>query len=168
MCNFLGGDLKDDPVYQERLSKGLVKLRGASNITLKPHPKRAVLLFLVGIIMVVLYATAISPTVGLIAHPVLPRNEAIVVFMLTVATFICMTCKANTSDILNASTFKSGMSACVCVLGVAWLGDTFVKGHIQDIQNIAGGLLGQYPGCWPWFCFLLQPCFIPRPPPLRH
>lgn len=145
LCNFLGGDLKDDPVYQERLSKGLVKLRGASNITLKPHAKRAVLLFLTGIIAVVLYATAISPTVGLIAHPVLPRNEAIVVFMLTVATLICMMCKANTSEILNASTFKSGMSACVCVLGVAWLGDTFVKGHIQDIQNIAGGLLGQYP-----------------------
>ncbi|PWW01045.1 anaerobic C4-dicarboxylate transporter [Mangrovibacter plantisponsor] len=145
LCNFLGGELKDDPVYQEKLAKGEIVLRGASKIVLKPHAKRAVMLFLAGIVAVVLYATAISPTVGLIDNPVLPRNEAIVVFMLTVATLICLTCKANTSEILNASTFKSGMSACICVLGVAWLGDTFVKGHIEDIQHLAGGLLHNYP-----------------------
>ncbi|MEY8712728.1 anaerobic C4-dicarboxylate transporter [Mangrovibacter phragmitis] len=145
LCNFLGGELKDDPVYQEKLARGEIVLRGASKIVLKPHAKRAVMLFLIGIVAVVLYATAISPTVGLIDNPVLPRNEAIVVFMLTVATLICLTCKANTSEILNASTFKSGMSACICVLGVAWLGDTFVKGHIEDIQHLAGGLLQNYP-----------------------
>ncbi|KEA54222.1 C4-dicarboxylate ABC transporter [Mangrovibacter sp. MFB070] len=145
LCNFLGGELKDDPVYQEKLAKGEIVLRGASKIVLKPHAKRAVMLFLAGIVAVVLYATAISPTVGLIDNPVLPRNEAIVVFMLTVATLICLTCKANSGEILNASTFKSGMSACVCVLGVAWLGDTFVKGHIEDIQHLAGGLLHNYP-----------------------
>ncbi|MDW3283537.1 C4-dicarboxylate ABC transporter, partial [Escherichia coli] len=84
------------------------------------------------------YATAISDTVGLIKNPVLPRNEAIVVFMLTIATLISITCKIDTGEVLNASTFKSGMSACVCVLGVAWLGDTFVKAHISDIQGVAG------------------------------
>lgn len=145
VCNFLGAELKDDPVYQERLARGEVKLRGNSVFELKPHAKRAVLLFIIGIVAVMLYATAISPTVGLITNPVLPRNEAIVVFMLTIATLICLSCKINTGDILNASTFKSGMSACICVLGVAWLGDTFVKNHIQDIQAIAGDLLNNYP-----------------------
>ncbi|MGC8401347.1 anaerobic C4-dicarboxylate transporter family protein [Enterobacter mori] len=29
LCNFLGAELKDDPVYQERLAKGEVKLRGS-------------------------------------------------------------------------------------------------------------------------------------------
>ena len=145
VCNFLGAELKDDPVYQERLARGEVKLRGSKVFEMKPHAKRSVLLFLVGIIAVMLYATAISPNVGLITNPVLPRNEAIVVFMLTIATLICLTCKINTGDILNASTFKSGMSACICVLGVAWLGDTFVKNHIQDIQTVAGNLLNSYP-----------------------
>lgn len=103
------------------------------------------LLFLIGIVAVMFYATAISDTVGLIQNPVLPRNEAIVVFMLTIATLISITCKIDTSEVLNASTFKSGMSACVCVLGVAWLGDTFVKAHISDIQTVAGDLLHNYP-----------------------
>ncbi|STU79518.1 C4-dicarboxylate transporter DcuA [Klebsiella pneumoniae] len=127
------------------LAKGEVRLRGSQVFELQPHAKRSVLLFLIGIVAVMFYATAISDTVGLIKNPVLPRNEAIVVFMLTIATLISITCKIDTGEVLNASTFKSGMSACVCVLGVAWLGDTFVKAHISDIQAVAGDLLHNYP-----------------------
>lgn len=145
VCNFLGCELKDDPVYQERLAKGEVQLRGSQVLVLKPHAKRAVLLFLVGILAVMFYATAISDTVGLIKDPVLPRNEAIVVFMLTIAALISFSCKIDTGEVLNASTFKSGMSACVCVLGVAWLGDTFVQAHIADIKTFAGDLLNDFP-----------------------
>lgn len=145
VCNFLGCELKDDPVYQERLAKGEVQLRGSQVLQLKPHAKRAVLLFVVGILAVMFYATAISDTVGLIKDPVLPRNEAIVVFMLTIAALISFSCKIDTGEVLNASTFKSGMSACVCVLGVAWLGDTFVQAHIGDIKTFAGDLLNDFP-----------------------
>ncbi|NUA44896.1 Anaerobic C4-dicarboxylate transporter DcuA [Dickeya solani] len=145
LTNFLGKELKDDKVYQERLRKGEVTLRGHGQLALKPGAKLSVGLFLVGIVAVVLYATAISDTVGLIHNPVLPRNEAIVVFMLTIATLICLTCRVDTSHILSASTFKSGMSACVCVMGVAWLGDTFVKAHLADIQSTAGTLLQSHP-----------------------
>lgn len=145
ITNFLGKELKDDEVYQARLAKGEVTLRGEQVYKIKPGAKRAVLLFLIGIIAVVLYATAISDSVGLIANPLLPRNEAIVVFMLTVATLICLTCKIDTGEILSASTFKSGMSACICVMGVAWLGDTFVKAHLNEIQTLAGDMLQSYP-----------------------
>lgn len=145
VTNFLGKDLKDDEVYKVRLDSGMIQLRGASKVVIKPGAKRSVLLFLIGIVAVMLYATAISDTVKLISNPVLPRNDAIVVFMLTIATLICVTCKLDTSQILSASTFKSGMSACVCVLGVAWLGDTFVKAHIAEIQGTAGELLQNYP-----------------------
>lgn len=145
VCNFLGCELKDDPVYQERLAKGEVQLRGNQVFELKPHAKRSVLLFLLGILAVMFYATAISDTVGLISNPILPRNEAIVVFMLTIAALISFSCKIDTGEVLNASTFKSGMSACVCVLGVAWLGDTFVQAHIGDINTVAGDLLNDFP-----------------------
>lgn len=145
VCNFLGCELKDDPVYQERLAKGEVQLRGNQVFEMKPHAKRSVLLFLLGILAVMFYATAISDTVGLISNPILPRNEAIVVFMLTIAALISFSCKIDTGEVLNASTFKSGMSACVCVLGVAWLGDTFVQAHIGDIKTVAGDLLNDFP-----------------------
>lgn len=145
ITNFLGTELKDDAVYQTRLARGDVTLRGKKVSATRPGARRAVLLFLTGIAAVVLYATAISDSVGLIVSPVLPRNEAIVVFMLTVATLICLTCRVDSSEILSASTFKSGMSACICVMGVAWLGDTFVKAHLSEIQSLAGDMLQRYP-----------------------
>ncbi|MEE4264203.1 MAG: anaerobic C4-dicarboxylate transporter family protein, partial [Desulfobacteraceae bacterium] len=37
------------------------------------------------------------------------------------------------------------MSACVCVLGVAWLGTTFVAAHIDEINVFAGNLLESKP-----------------------
>ena len=37
------------------------------------------------------------------------------------------------------------MSACVCVLGVAWLGTTFVTAHIDEINVFAGNLLESKP-----------------------
>ena len=87
----------------------------------------------------------ISNAVGLIENPALGRNDAIMVFMLTAAMAIVTITKIDASKIASAHTFKSGMSACVCVLGVAWLGDTFVSGHITEIKDFAGTILEQYP-----------------------
>lgn len=145
VTNFLGKELKDDPVYQDRLARGLITVRPASQLEIKPGAKLSVVVFLVGVLAVMLYATAISDTVKLIENPILKRDEAIIVFMLTVAACITFFCKVDTESILNASTFKSGMSACVCVMGVAWLGSTFVAAHIDDIKEYSTELLNNYP-----------------------
>ena len=146
VTNFLGKELKDDPVYQERLAKGLVsKSSKTGQQEMKPGAKTSVLIFLIGLICVVSYATAISGNVGLIKEPVLARDHAIMTIMLSVATLIALVCKINTNDVLNAATFKSGMSACVCVLGVAWLGTTFVAAHLEEINVVAGSLLESKP-----------------------
>jgi anaerobic C4-dicarboxylate transporter DcuA len=145
--NFMGKDLKDDPVYQDRLAKGLVKEATAtdSEKVIAPEAKRSVLIFGVALACVVFYATAISSTVGLIKEPVLARDHAIITFMLAAATLITMFCKVEAKNILNASTFKSGMSACICVLGVAWLGTTFVAAHLDAINVFAATLLESKP-----------------------
>ncbi|MDY5184677.1 MAG: anaerobic C4-dicarboxylate transporter [Helicobacter trogontum] len=75
----------------------------------------------------------------------LPRDGAIMSFMLMIATLIVIFCKVETGKLLDASTFKAGMTACVCVLGVAWLGNTFVDGYKEEIGNLAGKLVGDYP-----------------------
>lgn len=147
VANFMGKDLKDDPVYQDRLAKGLVSLAPKEEEVkeLPPEAKRSVLIFAVAIGCVVFYATAISDTIGLIKEPVLARDHAIISFMLTAATLITFFCKVESKNILNAPTFKSGMSACICVLGVAWLGTTFVTAHLDEINVFAGNLLASKP-----------------------
>jgi anaerobic C4-dicarboxylate transporter DcuA len=145
IANLMGKPLAEDPVYQDRLAKGLIKKRDATQLNIKTGAKRSVMIFLTAIAAVMIYATAISDKVGLIVDPTLPRNAAIMVIMLTAAAAITIFCKLDASEISDAATFKSGMSACVCVLGVAWLGDTFVSNHINEIKDLAGTLLQSQP-----------------------
>ncbi|EHA1082907.1 anaerobic C4-dicarboxylate transporter [Photobacterium damselae] len=145
VANFMGCDLKDDPVYQERLAKGLISLENKTRREIKPEAKRATYIFIAAIVFVVCYAAAISHSVGLIENPTLGRNEAIMTVMLTAAAAIVLTTKIDASLIAQAPTFRSGMTACICVLGVAWLGSTFVNAHVDGIKEVAGALLSDYP-----------------------
>ncbi|MDP2516198.1 anaerobic C4-dicarboxylate transporter [Photobacterium damselae subsp. piscicida] len=145
VANFMGCDLKDNPVYQERLAKGLISLENKTRREIKPEAKRATYIFIAAIVFVVCYAGAISHSVGLIENPTLGRNEAIMTVMLTAAAAIVLTTKIDASLIAQAPTFRSGMTACICVLGVAWLGSTFVNAHVDGIKEVAGALLSDYP-----------------------
>ena len=138
-------DLDKDPVYLERLAKGLVQAPNKEEKPLLPHAKLSVLIFLLGIVVVVLYASAISKAVGWISPVVIPRDAAIWGFMFLIATLITFFCKVDLSMIGKSSVFKSGMIACICVFGVAWLGDTFVMNHAQMIKEMAATSVSQYP-----------------------
>lgn len=145
ITNRLGKDLEEDPVYLSRLDKGLVSTPKISTYTPTKQAKLSVALFLIAIVLVMCYATLISDQVGLITDPTLPRNEAIMSLMLGTAVVITMVCKLPPDEILGTQVFKSGMSACVCVMGVAWLGTTLVNAHIEEIQELSGDILNQYP-----------------------
>ncbi len=184
-------DLSKDPEYIRRLEAGEVsKTVKHEEIQLKPHAKRSVLIFLIGVLAVVFYASAISNNVGLIKPSVvtgyetvyekdkpelfaqlrdeqklevidtldkgayvnkpikvlaLTRDNAIISFMMMIATFIVILCKVDVGKLSSTSTFRSGMTACVCVLGVAWLGDTFVSNHTAEIKNLAVDFVKSYP-----------------------
>ncbi|WP_356899758.1 anaerobic C4-dicarboxylate transporter [uncultured Parasutterella sp.] len=139
-------DLSADPIYQERLKEGLVKPTvGLHEMKIDAKAKLSVWIFLVGVLCVVFYASAISPAVGLIKNVVVPRDAAIMSLMLTVGALITVLCKVKLGDVAGTSVFKSGMVACVCVLGVAWLGDTFVSGHTNEIKAFASQTISQYP-----------------------
>ena len=82
---------------------------------------------------------------GLVEKPLMNTTNAILIIMLSVATLTTVICKVDTDNILNSSTFKAGMSACICILGVAWLGDTFVSNNIDWIKDTAGEVIQGHP-----------------------
>ena len=146
IANRSGAELEDDSVYQERKAQGLVKMpQGSHNYSPVQGAKTSVIIFLVAIVIVMLWATLTSSQVGLIEEPTLPRNEAIMTVMLTAATLIVMITKISAGDVLNTPVFKSGMSACICVLGVAWLGTTLINHYMEDIQAISGSVIESAP-----------------------
>ena len=141
VANFMGKDLADDPVYQKRLAEGLIAHRERIEYAAPKGAKASVIIFLVSILAIVTYATLISDKVGIIKEPTLARNEAIIAVMLLASTAMAFICKFDMNDVTSMPTFKSGMSAAVCVLGVAWLGDTFISNHLNEIKEFAGGVL---------------------------
>lgn len=146
VSTFSSLDLSKDKIYQERLAQGLVsKPKGHNQRNITSSAKLSVGFFLVGVLFVVAYACAISNNIKLIDPVVLPRDGAIISFMLVVASLIVLFCKVKPSQIPDSSVFKSGMVACICVLGVAWLGDTFVKAHIEEIKTYASAIVTDYP-----------------------
>ena len=137
--------LSDDPVYRKRLEEGLIELRGERVVEIKPRAKLSVLLFLLGVVSIVAYAIVNSPSLGLVTTPLMNTTSAILIIMLSVATLTTLLCRVDTDSILNSSTFKAGMSACICILGVAWLGDTFVSANIDWIKETAGSVIQGHP-----------------------
>lgn len=89
MTLFSKMDLSSDPVYQERLKEGLVKPPvGLKDMEITGSAKLSVWIFLIGVLCVVFYASAISPAVGLIKPVVVPRDAAIMSLMLTVGPLL--------------------------------------------------------------------------------
>lgn len=145
LANHFGKPPDQDEEYQRRLAAGEVSLRGTQERVIKPGARRSVALFVGAVVIVMLYATAISESVGLIRNPAIDRNSAIIGIMLSVAVLILVTCKVDANEVVLMPTFRAGMSAAVCVLGVAWLGTVFVKGHMGQIEALAGGILTAHP-----------------------
>lgn len=142
VTKFSNLDLSSDEYYQELLKKGETLKKEKSTQIISKEAKLSVAIFIIGVLAVVCYATYLS---GLKAEQIIiPRDSAIMCVMLSIATFIVLVSKINTSKIIDTSVFKSGMNACVCVLGVAWLGDTYVSAHSAQIKDFAKNLVEQY------------------------
>ncbi len=145
VANMQGKPLDQDPVYQQRLADGLVSQPDHSSYVPTAAAKRSVAVFLGAVLVVMVYATIISDQVGLITDPHLGRNEAIMAIMLSAGLVILALGKANAADVLETPVFRSGMSACVCVLGVAWLGTTFIDHYLDNITGVASDVLDSSP-----------------------
>ncbi|MDO4243947.1 MAG: anaerobic C4-dicarboxylate transporter family protein, partial [Actinomyces sp.] len=139
--------LSNVPEYQRRLEQGLVKqpAGGYQERPLKPGAKRSVLIFLIGLVAVLAYAILISPKLGLVEKPAMDGGQVRIATMLTVALLILVLCKADVHALPASSIFRTGMTACVCILGVAWLGTTFMDNHQEWIKHVAGDSLANAP-----------------------
>jgi anaerobic C4-dicarboxylate transporter DcuA len=62
---------------------------------------------------------------------------AIAIVMLAVAAIILTVTKAPVADVPRCKTCQSGITAIVGILGLAWLGDTFIN---ANREAIIGGL----------------------------
>nr|WP_204399765.1 anaerobic C4-dicarboxylate transporter [Arcanobacterium pluranimalium] len=142
-----GKELADDPVYQDRLARGLVAKSAATHSGYKPKASAipSLIVFMIALLLAVVYATAASKQIGLISNPPMEASAAIMVIMLSCAAIICFVAKIPAQSIPDQSTFKAGMTASICILGVAWLGNMFVNNYMDAIKGAGADVLQQSP-----------------------
>lgn len=91
--------------------------------------RTAVIIFVGGLILLLLYAILSSPRIGIIRAHTMTSGEARIAVMMVVALSISVISRINIGNIPSTSIFKTGMSSCICILGVAWLGSTFMESN---------------------------------------
>jgi anaerobic C4-dicarboxylate transporter DcuA len=160
----VGVELEQDPEYQRRLAAGEIDPSETSpgESLSKPLPPRAAMsawMFLIGVGLVVccglfpsirtVHAAAAAPAVTT-APATLPAATApvakavvvsmpmtIAIVMLGLAALMLLLTKAPSAQIVRTKTCQAGLTAVIGILGLAWLGDTFID---ANSTLIIGGL----------------------------
>jgi anaerobic C4-dicarboxylate transporter DcuA len=147
----VGRELKDDPEYQRRLKAGEVEPRARADdgsnrasSPLKKGAKASAFLFFAGVSLVVLAGTfpALRTVPGKAAAPfVISMPVTVAIVMLAIAALILAVTGAPVAEVPRCKTCQSGITAIVGILGLAWLGDTFINANqeliIGSLRNMA-------------------------------
>ena len=143
--NFIGKPLEQDPEYQRRLQAGhLEEEDETEKKTVNPRAKWAVLVFLLGVVLVVLFGSFPSIRPAFNGSPI-SMNSAIEIIMMSIAALILLVGKADVKKAVKGNVFSAGMVAMVSIFGIAWMGSTFFEGNKDLIIGAVGGLFTQWP-----------------------
>lgn len=152
--NHIGKELVDDEVYKERVAKGIIDPEHDSKLidemikNPNPRAKYAVVAFLLGVLMVVVFGSVPSLRPSFMVDGVLHRvtmPETIEIVMMSVAALILVVGKANVHDAVKGNVFGAGMNAMVAIFGIAWMGDTFFNGNLAFFKEHIANVVTQYP-----------------------
>jgi anaerobic C4-dicarboxylate transporter DcuA len=157
----MGQDLAEDPEYQRRLSEGQVTAPAASAASLAPATWRAKLsvgVFFVGVVLVVLLGSfpGLRTWHDGPEPRVLGMAQAIEMLMLSVAAVMALACQASVEKMANGTVFRAGVQAVIAIFGIAWMGDTFFKNNLAEIQGPLQALVAQRPWLFAVALFIMS------------
>lgn len=134
----VGKELLDDPEYQRRVKEGLigddsVKTADVANAN---KAKWSVIIFLMATLLIVLFGSIseMRPTFMVEGKAVMMDMPAIIeILMLSAAALILLFLRIDGIEAVKGSVFPAGMQAVIAIFGIAWMGDTFIKGNIEQL-----------------------------------
>lgn len=143
ISSFQGVDLDKDPIFKDRMAKGLVSMTSKAQLE-KPLPKGAKLsvgIFLLSVVFIVcmlLFKKEIGHTLG--------SRDIIVITMLFDGLLMYWFCNVDLTKIKESSIFHGGYESLIVILGICWLSSTIIEVYIPSIKEQATMLLSEYPG----------------------
>ena len=132
----VGKELVDDPEYQKRLQTGefVTKHVELSDIKNVFKARLSVILFIAATLLVVLFGSipTLRPSFD---GKALDMPSLIEIVMLSAAAIILLVTRTNGKAAAQGSVFSAGMQAVVAIFGIAWMGDTFINGNIDELTT---------------------------------
>jgi len=158
--NKMGKELKDDPEYQRRLKDPKYadifnSTTSSTEIEVSKTAKVSVSLFLFGALLVVLMGAMPSLRPVFDGKP-MGMAHTIEIIMLSIGALIILTCKPDGTEITKGSVFHAGMRAVIAIFGIAWLGDTLMQAHIEEVKGLVKGLVETAPWTFAFALFVLS------------
>ena len=161
---WMGPELKDDPGYQERLTKGLVEST-ATTMKLEgralTRARGSVIIFLIAVLPVV--ALGLFPSLrpsytvdGQDKEQQLEMAPAIMIVMLASAGITMLLFGASPSAAVKGSIMNAGVVALISIAGLGWLGSSFFEGNRQVIIASISGVIQQHPWVFAFGLFALS------------
>jgi anaerobic C4-dicarboxylate transporter DcuA len=150
-----GPELKDDPIYQDRLAKGLIDPPASATRLTGGDLTRArgsVIVFLLAAILVVVLGLfpSVRPTYTVSAGgqesvEQVEMASAIMILMFAAAGINMLLFHASPVAAVKGSIMNAGVVALISIAGLGWLGSSFFEGNRQFIIRSISGLIQQYP-----------------------
>lgn len=146
----VGEELLDDSEYQRRVKEGLigddsVKTADVANAN---KAKWSVIIFLMATLLIVLFGSIseMRPTFMVEGKAVMMDMPAIIeILMLSAAALILLFLRIDGIEAVKGSVFPAGMQAVIAIFGIAWMGDTFIKGNIGQLTGSIESIVQSMP-----------------------
>lgn len=170
VVNKWGKELHEDPTYVASVPDSSSKQVAAQDAPVSRNAKRAVGLFTLGIVYIILLGARedLRPkweNSGVLETMGMPRVIPIV--MLAVAALIVLICQTNPKAIVKSNVFIAGIQAVIAILGISWLGDTFIAAHRTEILLAAQQQITQAPWQFSLLLFLMSMLLVSQAATIR-
>ena len=156
-----GKELENDPEYLRRLKKGLLSDTSIQSKKIKNifSARLSVIIFLIATVAVVLFGSiqSLRPSFMINGEMVMLDMPAIIeIIMLSTAGLILLLTKTSGLEAASSSVFSAGMQAVIAIFGIAWMGDTFIKGNLPEIMASIQDIVTQMPWLFGLALFIMS------------
>lgn len=142
----MGKELQDDTEYTKRLKAGMFdesKTEKKNKHSIKSRAGLSVLIFILATVLIILFGS--FEGLRQLGDKTLNMPIIIEILMLSAAALILLTTKTNGIKAAQGSVFVAGMQAVVAIFGIAWMGDTFINGNMDQLRSSIEGIVTTMP-----------------------
>lgn len=142
----MGKELHEDTEYLKRLRAGMFsqdKVSDKKKYSLKSKAGLSVLIFILATVLIILFGSIDG--LRQIGSKTLNMPIIIEILMLSAAALILLLTRTDGIKAAQGSVFVAGMQAVVAIFGIAWMGDTFINGNMEQLRASIEGVVTSMP-----------------------